>query len=155
MNFTLCICKEDAKLVRKTGTIMESLFDLTAKISFDENTFANMRKTAIELLHNTEKGQYTQAIVLSTAAGNEYSAVINNALSEEKTDETDLLEKLKEVEDTNIRYVLCIWQDNSIDIPSFAFRNMLYTLNSKNSDSLLFVMTDNGVSVMKLSASMK
>lgn len=155
MNFTLYICKEDAKLVRKTGTIMESLFDLTAKISFDENTFANMRKTAIELLHNTEKGQYTQAIVLSTAAGNEYSAVISNALSEEKTDETDLLEKLKEAEDTNIRYVLCIWQDNSIDIPSFAFRNMLYTLNSKNSDSLLFVMTDNGVSVMKLSASMK
>ena len=57
--------------------------------------------------------------------------------------------------DTEIRYVLCMWQDSGIDVPSYAFRDLLCTLNSKNSESLLFVMTAEGVSVTKVSTTMK
>jgi hypothetical protein len=41
-----------------------------------------MKGKAIALLSNAEHGQYTQAIVLISACGNEYGAVIKNALSE-------------------------------------------------------------------------
>lgn len=114
-----------------------------------------MKKTAVDLLRNAEEGQYPQAIVLSSAMGKEYGAIIKNALFEEKTDEASLLERLKTAEDTEIRYVLCMWRHEEIDIPSFAFRKMLCAVHSKNSESLLFVMTKDGASVIKVSATMK
>ncbi len=107
-----------------------------------------MMNTANTILKNAECEQYTQAIVLLSATGKEYSAVIKNVLSEEKTDEKILLDTLKEAKDTEIRYCLCTWCDGSIDIPSFAFRNMLCELNPKNSETLSFVRT---ISTKKLS----
>jgi len=52
-------------------------------------------------------------------------------------------------------YVLCMWQDGCIDIPSRTFRKMLCAMNPQNADALLFVMTPNGVSVVKLANTMK
>jgi len=92
---------------------MQSLFELKTKTMLDLTIFECMKEKAIELLSNSEKNQYTQAIVL------------------------------------------CIWQDQCIDIPSFAFRNLLLDLNEKNSESTLFIMTTDGVSGIKLSATMK
>ena len=43
-----------------------------------------MKEKAIELLSDAEKSQYTQVIVLHSAAGNEYGTVIRNVLSKEK-----------------------------------------------------------------------
>ena len=96
-----------------------------------------------------------QAIVLRSAGGNEYSTIIRNALSEDKMDEKSLLRKMQEAKDSEICFVLCMWQDNCVDIPSFAFRKLLLESNEKNSDTTLFVMTADGVSEMKLSVTMK
>lgn len=134
---------------------MQSIFELKTKITLDLTVFEHMKETAMELLSNAEKIQYTQAIVLLSAAGNEYSAIIKNALSEEKTDEASLLRKMKEAKDDEICCVLCMWQDKCIDIPSFAFRKLLFALNPKNSEASLFVMTADGVSEIKLSSTMK
>ncbi len=134
---------------------MQTFFELKTEVPFDLNIFKNMRETAIELLSVAEHGQYTEAIVLFSVSGNKYSAIIKNALSKEKMEEMLLLENLKTANDTEIRYVLCMWQDNCIDIPSFAFRELLCNLNSKNSESLLFVMTAKGVSAIKASTTMK
>ena len=71
------------------------------------------------------------------------------------TEEKKLLEKLKASGDTEIRYVLCMWQDNNVDIPSFAFRKMLCDLDQKNQEAILFVMTTEGISATKMSATMK
>ena len=57
--------------------------------------------------------------------------------------------------DTEIGFVLCMWLDVNIDIPSFAFRKLLLESNEKNADTTLFVMTGGGVSEIKLSATMK
>ena len=107
------------------------------------------------MLSDAEKSQYTQAVVLHSSTGNEYSTIIRNALSEGKVDAVSLLQKIQEAKDCEMCFVLCMWQDQCIDIPSFAFRNLLLDLNEKNSESLLFVMTADGVSGIKLSATMK
>ena len=133
---------------------MQSLFELKNKITFDSNIFNNMKETAIKLLHNAKSDKYTQALVLFSSTGNRYSTIIRNACSEEKTEEASLIESLKIAEDTELSYVLCMWQDNGIDIPSFTFRKMLCTLNPKNSESLLFVMTAGGVSAIKAYSTM-
>lgn len=114
----------------------------------DNKTFERMMVTANTALKDAECEQFTQAIVLLSAAENEYSAVIKNVLAEEKTDEKALLERLKKADDTEIRYCLCMWQNGSIDIPSFAFRDMLCEMNPKNSETQSFVMT---VSTKKIS----
>lgn len=134
---------------------MKSLFEFKTEIPFDLNVFECMKKIAVESLSGTEKNQHTQAIVLFSTAGNKYSAIIKNALSKERLDEKALLEKLKIANDTEIRYVLCMWQDNGIDIPSYNFREMLCELNPENKKSLIFVMTKDGVSLIELSATMK
>ena len=137
------------------GKIMQSLFELKTKTMLDLTIFECMKEKAIELLSNSEKNQYTQAIVLHSSAGNEYSTIIRNALSEGKADEESCLHKIQEAKDCEICFVLCMWQDQCIDIPSFAFRNLLLDLTEKNSESTLFVMTADGVSGIKLSATLK
>ena len=107
------------------------------------------------LLNNAQKDQYTQAIILYSSAGNEYSAIIKNACSKEQTEERALLERLKMADDTEIRYVLCMWQDNAIDITSDAFRKLMIDLDPKNMESLMFVMTAESVGVIKVSATIK
>ena len=134
---------------------MKTLFELKNKVEVDLTVFEKMKKTAAELLADAEIGNYTQAIVLCSAMGNQYGAVIKDPLSKEKDDEKNLTEGLRAANDTEISFALCMWQDKGIDIPSYAFRDLLCSLNSKNADSLLFVMTEDGVSGIKLSATMK
>ena len=134
---------------------MRSMFELKTEAIIDMAVFERMKEKAIKLLSDTEDGQYTQAIVLLSASGNEYGAVIKNALSEEKVDEAFLIQKIKEAKDTEIRCALCMWSDRAIDLPSFAFRKLIFNLNSKNSETALFVMTADGASAIKLSATMK
>ena len=132
---------------------MQSLFELKVKDFPDLAIFNSMKEKAINLIFEADKCQYTQAIVLHSVEGNEYGMVIRNALSEEKYDEKALIRKIQN--DSVICFVLCMWQDGCIDIPSFNFRKSLLKLNEKNSEAKLFVMTAGGVSEMKLSATLK
>ena len=135
---------------------MQTLFELKTKLTIDMAVFEQMKKTAEAELSKAAAGQYVQAVVLLSAKENEYSTLIKNALSKEKADETAFLEGIKNVNDTEICYVLCMWQaDKCIDIPSFDFRELLCALNPKNTEALLFVMTANGVSGIKVSTTMK
>ena len=134
---------------------MQAIFELKNPLPFDANVLENLKKTALKLLDGAEKEPYTQAIVLFSATGKEYSVRIKNALSQEKTDETALIKTIKESGDTEIGCVLCMWQDHGIDIPSYAFRESLCALDPKNSESLMFVMTADGVAAVKMSAVMK
>lgn len=135
---------------------MQTIFELKTKLTIDMALFEQMKKTAETELSKAETGQYTQAVVFLSAKGNEYSTYIKNALSENMADEIALLEKMKNVNDTEICYVLCLWQDNKcIDVPSYAFRELLCALNPKNAEALLFVMTADGVSGIKVSTTMK
>ena len=135
---------------------MQALFELKTKLTIDMAVFEQMKKTAEAELSKAAAGQYVQAVVLLSAKENEYSTLIKNALSKEKADETAFLEGIKNVNDTEICYVLCMWQaGKGIDIPSFDFRKLLCALNPKNTEAIQFVMTANGVSGIKVSTTMK
>ena len=70
---------------------MHTLFELNTKIDVDAAAFERMMNAAEAELSKAEKSQYIQAIVLLSVKGNEYSTLIKNALSKEKSDETALL----------------------------------------------------------------
>ena len=134
---------------------MHTLFELNTKIVVDAAVFERMMNTAEAELAKAEKSQYIQAIVLLSVKGNEYSTLIKNALSKEKSDETALLKRIKDLNDTEIRYALCLWKDGGLDIPSYWFRESLCTLDLKNTETLLFVMTTDGIGGIKVSTTMK
>ena len=134
---------------------MRTLFELNPQIDVDAAAFERMMNAAEAELSKAEKSQYIQAIVLLSVKGNEYSTLIKNALSKEKSDETALLKRIKDLNDTEIRYALCLWQDGGIDIPSYWFRKSLCTLDPKNTETLLFVMSTDGIGGIKVSTTMK
>ena len=134
---------------------MHTLFELNTKIDVDAAAFERMMNAAEAELSKAEKSQYIQAIVLLSVKENEYSTLIKNALSKEKSDETALLKRIKDLNDTEIRYALCLWQDGGIDIPSYWFRKSLCTLDPKNTETLLFVMSTDGIGGIKVSTTMK
>lgn len=134
---------------------MQYLFDPKIKNAPDFEIFKSMKEKAIELLSNTENCKYTQAIVLRSSKGNEYGTVIRNALSKERYDEQVLLQKIQDANDSTICFVLCMWQEQCIDIPSYDFRKTLLELNEENAEAMIFVMTACGASEIKLLSTMK
>lgn len=132
-----------------------SLFELKNPIAVDLCLFEKMKKTATELLRDAEKGQHTQAVVLFSAKGSEYGRVIKDTIAEDISDEMALIESLKAADDTEINYILCMWQGNTIDIPSYKLRKMLCELNCQNTESVLLVMTFDGISGIKVVETMK
>ena len=133
---------------------MQSLSDLKNQPPFDETVLERMSQKASALLSRAAIGLYTQALVLCTDGG-EYGAVISNALTAEKAEEHALLNALRDARDTRVRYVLCMWGDGNIDLPSHAFRILLRELDSQNDESLIFVNTKNGLAVVKLQITVK
>lgn len=144
--------KENNHTERKT---MQYLFDPKIKNATDFEIFKSMKEKAIELLYNTENCKYTQAIVLRSSKGNEYGTVIRNALSKERSDEQVLLQKIQDANDSTICFVLCMWQEQCIDVPSYDFRKALLELNEENAEAMIFVMTACGASEIKLLSTMK
>ena len=134
---------------------METVFDLKTELPFDENLFEQMKNTANGLLGGAEKSQYTQAIVLISSKENEYGAVIGNAISKDKAEEEAFLKRLKDACDTEVWYLLCMWEDGNIDLPSIDFRKMLCEASAKNTETQIFVMTQNGTALKKLGSTMK
>ena len=134
---------------------MKTVFDLKTELQFDVNAFEQMKDTAKGLLSGVEKTQYTQAIVLLSSKGKEYGAVIGNAISKDKAEEEALLKRLKDACDTEVCYLLCMWEDGNIDLPSIGFRKMLCEASAKNTETQIFVMTQNGAALKKLGSTMK
>ena len=134
---------------------MQSLYEVKNPMSFDSEALAHMYNTAKDLLRETTPQQYTQTIVLLTASNKEYGAVIHNAISQIKSDEKALLHKLRAASDTEIRYVLCMWANGGVDIPSYHFRKMLFELNHKNEDAGILIRAKDGYSAMKLGITLK
>ena len=134
---------------------MKTLFDLKHYESYDVDIYDRMKERASILLNKQENGDHTQAIVLYTTKKREYSRLIKDALNKDSTDVKALFEELREAGDTTVLYILSMWSDMCIDIPSFAFRERLLELDPSNGETRFFVLTPMGVSVLKISATTK
>ncbi len=134
---------------------MQSLFEIKQPLPFDADVFDRMKNMAENILQSAEKNQSTQAIVLLSSKGRQHGAIIKDALSDDKIDEKALFDRLTMEKDTEIKRILCVWEDGNIDIPSIAVRNMLCALNPSNAECGLFVMTPDGYSVIKMQNTIK
>ena len=112
--------------------------------------FDGMIKTAEDILDGKAKFQNAQVIVVRTENDNEYGVFIADPLTKEKTEEKAFIKMLCDKNERKINYILCLWQNGGIDIPSADLRRMFADLVPENKNTGIFVMSDTGPSLIKL-----
>lgn len=111
-----------------------------------------------ELLHAAEKlvtsenstSQGMQVIVVLTAKSHSYSFVNHNVMGDDLTDEKNFIDGLVERGETEIKYLVCMWQKYMLDIPSQHMRELLMKLNPLNKEMYLLLMGTEGYVIKKL-----
>ena len=120
-----------------------------------------MEKMPIEmeaLLYDAEKlvesenfsSQGVQVIVVLTANSHSYSFVNHHIMEGDFSEEENFIEGLVEAGETEIRYLVCMWQGCMLDIPSQHMREQLIKLNPLNREMYLLLRGAEGYSVKKL-----
>lgn len=120
---------------------MKTIFD--AKSEEDNvselGIFESMKKRAESLLETCKAQTYTQVVVVLTSNHNLYGMVIDHVMDPTHRCEHAFLKELQGQHDTDIRQMVCMWSEGSLDMPSYDFRQMICDLheNNKNAEMLL------------------
>lgn len=83
-----------------------------------------------------------QVIVVKTAKGN-VRFFANNVLDQKYEEEKEFVQKLVEEDDAVLEYIVCMWNDSSLDFPSMNFRKLLLDVNEENNHARMYL--GNGV----------
>lgn len=76
-----------------------------------------------------------QAIAVLTCKGDCFSLLNHGIRSGSTGEETAFLEGLAEKDNAALQYVVCMWNDGNLDVPSAHFRELLTMLNPANSET--------------------
>lgn len=93
-----------------------------------------------------------QTVAVLTSRSNLYSFANRDVLSGDTADEDAFVKTLLACGDTGIRYVVCMWNNRELDVPSGHLRRQLEELNPKNQDAGILLSGKNGFVVKKLKA---
>lgn len=89
-----------------------------------------------------------QMIVVKTE--NNHLRSFSNSLKSNGADEKNFVEQISASENPVIKYVLCMWSDGSIEIPSMHFRNLLLDASAENAQAVIILQGTDGISCKKL-----
>ena len=87
-----------------------------------------------------------QVIVVKTAKGN-VRFFANNVLDQKYEEEKEFVQKLVEEDDTVMEYIVCMWDDFNLDLPSMNFRKLLLATNEENKQAKICL--GNGVKIIR------
>ena len=59
-------------------------------------------------------------------------------------DEEQFIKMLQEKADCELKYIVCMWKNGNVDIPSMHFRKRLLEISPKNADAMFVVLTEDG-----------
>lgn len=96
-----------------------------------------------------ERGiQADQIIVVETATANVYHFenhfFVDGKVDVRFPDEEQFMNMLLEKTDCEIKYIVCMWKNGSVEIPSMHFRELLMEASPKNADAMFVVLTEDG-----------
>lgn len=82
-----------------------------------------------------------QVVVVKTAKSNIYYFA-NHVLFGQTEDEENFIQMLLNIADSEVKYVVCMWNDCNVEIPSFHFRKQLLAANPKNAKTVILLQTE-------------
>ncbi len=110
--------------------------------------YKNLLKEAEKLLKADPSAE--QAVVVLTSKGNMFSFANRNVMSGSVEDEIAFVRALTENGDTEIRYMVCMWEDATPDVPSCHLRDLLVELNPANQNIEILLKSSEGFLVKSL-----
>lgn len=77
-----------------------------------------------------------QVIVLVTAKNNMYTCINHCIMDGNYDDENHFFQMLVNKADVEVKYLVCMWNNGGLEIPSANFRKQLLEICSKNTDAI-------------------
>lgn len=108
-----------------------------------------------KMLHEAEKiiksdDSFQQIVVVCTAKAHTYTLLNHNIVEGNLTDEENFINKLVEEKDTEINYIICMWNTCELDISSHHLRSLLVKVNPLNRDAMHLLYGDGKYITKKL-----
>lgn len=110
--------------------------------------FEQLIKEADKLLKSDPSAE--QAVAVLTSKGNMFSFANHNVMSGSVEDEIAFVRALAENDDAEIRYMICMWDDATPDVPSCHLRNLLVELSPANQNIEILLKSGEGFHVKSL-----
>lgn len=99
-----------------------------------------------------------QVIVVQTEKSNIYHFInhlyVDGQLNGKSEDEEKFIQMLLDKGEPVLKYIVCMWNEYSIDVPTMNFRKILLTASEKNTDAMLVLQSTSSLILKKLSCSM-
>lgn len=116
----------------------------------DNNIFDPTPLTIQAKLLLQENPSADQVIIMITTKGNIYS-LINESIINGNNESEDAIISIMDVQkDIEISHIICMWQGNSLDIPSMYLRKKIIALHSQNAKAKVLLQGKNDYLIKEL-----
>ena len=99
-----------------------------------------------------------QVIIVKTQKGNVYHFInylhVDGQFIGKSDDEERFVQMLLDKEEPVLKYIVCMWNEYSIDVPSMHFRELLMSISEKNADAMLVLKSMSDLNLKKISVCM-
>lgn len=101
--------------------------------------------------HNQKKYEFHQCLVLTTANGEQMVCPITaDSVDALKSQACSYIESLiKKYKDNSIKKIICMWENNTIDVPSSDFMKKLCEINKENRNAIILLNAGTDVYIVK------
>ncbi|MBE6749666.1 MAG: hypothetical protein E7560_00690 [Ruminococcaceae bacterium] len=101
--------------------------------------------------YSQKKYEYHQCLVLTTANGEQAVCPITaNSVDALKSQACSYIESLiKKYKDNSIKKIICMWENNTIDVPSLNFMKKLCETNKENRNAIVLLNAGTDVYIAK------
>lgn len=95
-----------------------------------------------------------QVIVVKTAKANMYHFANYDITSGSRADEDRFVELLREQDDTEVQYLVAMWNNGGVDLPSHHFRSRLLEPSPKNGEAVMPLQGEEGYMMENIGVTM-
>lgn len=101
--------------------------------------------------NNQKKYEFHQCLVLTTANGEQMVCPITaDSVDTLKSQACSYIESLiKKYNDNSIKKIICMWENNTIDVPSSDFMKKLCEINKENRNAIVLLNAGTDVYIAK------
>ena len=117
--------------------------------------FSEMLTTARSALLTLPDLPHAQAIALQTADGEILCETVEDVTAADCVGEKALLDSLAANGNARVQRILCVWKNDGVDVPSYAFRKALLAANADNLGAEILVSGARGYEAVRLEKGMR
>lgn len=116
----------------------------------DNNIFDPTPLTIQAKILLQENPSADQVIIMMTTKGNIYSLINESIINGNNASEDAIISIMDVQKDIEISHIICMWQGNSLDVPSMYLRKKIITLHSQNAKAKVLLQGKNDYLVKEL-----